>query len=398
MSDSEIKNLGEPEKKSGTSYYFLFTLLIALSFFAAWIWWWQWGQYEVTTDDAYVGGNKVQVTNQVPGRVVTIYADDTQIVKPGQLLVSLDKSDFSLAFEKSKAALAQTVRDVRGMFELTSEISAEIKRQEAAYAIAVSDYHSRQLLVSSGAISAEELLHARAAVEQQEALLEALVFKLRRATSQVEGTTLLTHPLILKAADEVRTASLNLGRCDVRSPVEGMVAMRQIQVGETIGVASPLLTIIPLNELWVDANFKEKQLRKMKPSQSVTLTSDLYGSKVKYHGKIIGIGAGTGAVFSLLPPQNAAGNWVKIVQRVPVRISLDPLEVRSAPLRLGLSMLARVNLKEEIELSSQAGTHARKQKALFSTKLIDNQENVENLIKKILLENSGQMEPANESR
>lgn len=300
-----------------------------------------------STDDAYVDGNVVQITPQIPGTVISIGADDNDFVHAGQALVKLDPSDADVALVQAEAALAQTVRKVRGLYSTVHTSSAEVAAREAVVKQARADYRRRQGLAASGAISTEELAHARDALTTAESALVAARAQLAASSALVSDTRIVTHPDVKAAAARVRAAWLDDHRTTLVAPVAGHVAKRTVQVGQRVQQGTPLMAVVPLRGVWVDANFKETQLRDMRIGQPVTLTSDLYGGSVEYHGHIAGLGVGTGSAFSLLPAQNASGNWIKIVQRLPVRIVLDTKELEKHPLRIGLSMSAEVNLHDQ---------------------------------------------------
>jgi membrane fusion protein (multidrug efflux system) len=303
-------------------------------------------RYEQSTDDAYVSGNVVQITPQIAGTVVKIAAEDTQFVKAGTPLVALDPSDAKIALEQADAKLAKTVRDVRGLFATTSEIRANVDMRNAEVARATEDLARRDRLARSGAVSGEELSHARDALTSAKAALAAAQQQLAANQARVDRTTVENHPDVLAAAAQVHDAYLDLARTTLPAPVSGYVAKRSVQLGQRVAPGAPLMAIVPLDQVWVDANFKEPQLATMRIGQPVTLTADLYGGKVHYHGSVSGFGAGTGSAFALLPAQNATGNWIKIVQRVPVRIALDPKELADHPLQIGLSMQVDVDTHE----------------------------------------------------
>ena len=304
------------------------------------------------TDDAYVQGNLVQITPQVAGTVVAVNADDTDFVKAGQTLVTLDRADAQVALEQAQAALAQTVREVRGLYVTNSTWAANIAQREADVtranadlARAQDDLARRESLANTGAVSGEEMNHAQTGVSNARAALAAAQAALAAARQQLatnqsltEGTSIEKHPNVERTAAKVREAYLAYVRTELPSPVSGYVAKRTVQLGQRVAAGTPLMSIVPLDEVWVDANFKEVQLRRMRIGEPVTMTADVYGSSVKYHGRVIGFSAGTGSAFATLPAQNATGNWIKIVQRLPVRIALDPKELEAHPLRIGLSM------------------------------------------------------------
>jgi membrane fusion protein (multidrug efflux system) len=309
------------------------------------LYWAQVLRYHQSTDDAYVGGNVVQITPQISGTVVAIGADDTQFVKAGQPLVRLDQADARVALDQAEAQLARTVRDVRNLFSTTAQLEAAVQQRQTDLNAAQSDLARRQRLGASGAVSGEELQHATDAVKAAQAALLAAQEQLAANRARVDGTTLTNHPQVRDAAAAVRNAYLTLARTELPAPVSGFVARRNVQLGQRVGPGAALMAVVPLDQVWVDANFKEPQLKRMRVGQAVTLTADLYGANVLFHGKVAGFGAGTGSAFALLPAQNATGNWIKIVQRVPVRIALDPREVAAHSLQIGLSMKADVDVR-----------------------------------------------------
>ena len=313
-----------------------------------------------TTDNAYVQGNIVQITPQVAGTVVSVGADDTDFVKAGQLLVRLDDADARVALAQAEAQLAQAVRQTRTLFVANGTFRAQIAsrtadlaRARADLARAEDDVRRRQPLVATGAVGQEEFDHAKAQVAVARTALSAAESGETAAREQLasnqaltEGTPVEQHPAVLAAAARVREALLQLKRTELVAPVDGTVARRSVQIGQRVAAGAPLMAVIALGDVWVDANFKESQLRNLRLGQPVTLAADVYGGKVEYHGRVEGLGAGTGAAFALLPAQNATGNWIKVVQRVPVRIALDPKELASHPLRVGLSMEATVDIAD----------------------------------------------------
>ena len=296
-----------------------------------------------STDDAYVSGNVVQITPQVAGTVVSVAADDTQFVTAGQTLVQLDPADARIALEQAEAKLARTVRDVRGLFATTAQLEATVGMRSADVARATQDLERRARLASAGAVSGEELQHARDTLTSAKAALIASQQEFAATQARTDRTTLASHPDVLAAAAQVHDAYLDIARTQLPAPVSGYVAKRAVQLGQRVAPGAPLMAIVPLDEVWVDANFKEPQLAAMRVGQPVTLKADLYGNSVRYRGTVAGFGAGTGSAFSLLPAQNATGNWIKIVQRVPVRIALDPRELSEHPLQIGLSMQVDVD-------------------------------------------------------
>ncbi len=313
-----------------------------------------------TTDNAYVQGNVVQVTPQMPGTVLAINADDTDHVKAGQWLVRLDPADAKIAMEQAEANLAQTARQVRTLYvnnrTQQAQIAArqaDLARAEAELARLQDDVTRRQPLVATGAVGREEFNHFTSQLTAAKSSVEAARSGVLAAREQLASSQTLTdgiaaedHPSVKAAAARVHEAELALQRTELVAPVDGFVARRNVQLGQRVQAGAPLLSVIALSEVWVEANFKESQLKNLRLEQPVELTADVYGSKVIYHGVIEGLGAGTGSAFALLPAQNATGNWIKVVQRVPVRVKLDAKEVAAHPLRVGLSMEAKVDVSK----------------------------------------------------
>ena len=336
-------------------------LLLALVLLAAAGWgyyWWTTLRHIESTDNAYVQAPLVQITPLVDGTVIEVLADDTDRVAAGQPLVRLDPTDARLALQRSQAALAQAVREVRvmraqdGSFDAQTKLKrAEVERIRAEVARAEDDVARRRQLVDSGAISDEEMKHADATLAAARSALAAALSAQAAAEQQALGNLALSdgmaldgHPSVLRAAAALREAWLKLRRSELRAPQAGQVARRTVQVGQHVSAGAVLMSLIPLDQVWVEANFKEVQLRRMRVGLPVTLHADAYGSKIEYRGRIAGIGAGTGAAFALLPAQNATGNWIKVVQRVPVRVELIDGPLAEFPLRVGLSMQATVQL------------------------------------------------------
>lgn len=299
------------------------------------------------TDDAYVQGNVVSIVPQTIGTVVSIDADDGMKVEAGQALVHLDPNDARVAYDQSIANLANTVRQVRGLYSAVESGNADLAAREAQVARARADLKRREGLVGNGAVSAEELAHARNELAVLEAGLRASSGNLSRNRALVDATTVSNQPQVEAAASQVRQAYLNLQRTAIVAPVSGYVAKRQVQLGQRVQPGATMMTIVPLEQVWVEANFKETQLAKMRIGQPVKVHADLYGGDVEYDGKVTSLGLGTGSAFSLLPAQNASGNWIKIVQRVPVRIEVDAKQLAEHPLRLGLSMHADVTVRDQ---------------------------------------------------
>lgn len=325
-------------------YYWLSCALILTAAFLFWLFDWRHKEY---TDDAYVEGNQVYITPLIPGFVKSIHTDDTFLVKKGQLLVELDDTDAAIAFDAAKENLAQTVRQVCQMFHEVFASQAEIEVRKAQYIVAGQDFEHRENVIEQGGVSLEDLEHAEAALRASFYSLCRSEILYNKALSLVQGTSIEQHPLVLSAADTVRNAWVHLYRCKIHSPVEGLVAQRTIQVGMWIPSGKPLMSVIPLDQIWVNANYKETQLKRVRIGQKVKVTSDLYGRDVVFHGRVVGLPGAAGNAFSLLPPQNLSGNWIKIVQRLPVRVALKPEELKVHPLRIGLSMETTVNHKNQ---------------------------------------------------
>ena len=301
------------------------------------------GRWHETTDDAYVGGNLVQITPQVAGTVLSIYADDTDYVKDGQTLVALDKADARVMLEQAEAQLAKTVRSVRTLRATSTEGEANVAQRRAELRKAEQDLARRRAVEASGAVSGEELQHAIDTLNAARAALQAGEHQFAAQRALVDRTGVHDHPDVLAAAARVREAYLALSRTELPAPTAGFVARRSVQIGQRVAPGNVLMTVAPLEEVWVDANFKENQLANLRPGQPVALVADAYGGAVTYHGRVQGFSAGTGAAFALLPAQNASGNWIKVVQRVPVRVALDRKELAEHPLQIGLSMKVDVD-------------------------------------------------------
>ncbi|MCF9026761.1 HlyD family efflux transporter periplasmic adaptor subunit [Acinetobacter nectaris] len=327
------------------------------------------------TDNAYVGADTAQVSSMVGGQVAHVSVEDTQSVRAGDTLVTIDDRDAKIALAQAQADLAKVKRQytqtqanngslssqIQSSHDAIQSQKAQVEKAKADLERAMSDFKRRQSLSASGAISKEEyttsqnaLNTAKANYNVAQAGLSQAVSNQKVAQSNLDANNALikgldqeTTPDVLAAQAKVDQAQLNLERTVIKAPVDGVVTNRNVQIGQTVAVGSSLMLVVPVNKLYVDANFKENQLADVKPGQAVTLTSDLYGDDVVYHGKVVGFSGGTGAAFALIPAQNATGNWIKVVQRLPVRVALDPNELEKHPLRVGLSMTAKVDLKSK---------------------------------------------------
>ncbi|RZH27107.1 EmrA/EmrK family multidrug efflux transporter periplasmic adaptor subunit [Acinetobacter pittii] len=365
-SASDENNQNKRKKFLG---FFALILLIAAILYAIWA---LFLNNSVSTDNAYVGAETAQITSMVSGQVAQVVVKDTQTVHRGDVLVRIDDRDAKIALAQAEAELAKAKRQYKQTAANSSSLNSqvvvradEINSAKAQVAQAQADYdkaalelNRRAQLAASGAVSKEELTKAQSAVETAKAGLELAKAGLAQASSSrkaaestlaanealIQGLSETSTPDVQVAQAHVEQAQLDLERTVIRAPVDGVVTRRNIQVGQRVAPGTSMMMIVPLNDLYVDANFKESQLKKVRPGQAVTLTSDLYGDDVEYHGKVMGFSGGTGSAFALIPAQNATGNWIKVVQRLPVRIALDPKELAEHPLRVGLSMEAKVDL------------------------------------------------------
>jgi membrane fusion protein (multidrug efflux system) len=376
---------------SGRRRGLLILAAVALLGFAAWaFYWFGYGRWRISTDDAYVGGNIVQVTSDVAGSVLSIHTRETETVAAGQTLLELDPADARVAMDSAVADLGNTVRQVRSAFVQVERLRAQVAVREVELQRARDDFARRDSIAGGGAVSAEELAHARDNIRGLEAALRAAKEDLNVALAQTAGTTPEQHPQVLRAATRVREAALALQRTTIKAPVGGVIGRKGAQIGQRVAPGTPLIGLVPLDDVWVDANFKEVQLARMRIGQPVELESDLYGGKVSYKGHIKGISPGTGAAFALLPPQNASGNWIKIVQRVPVRVTLDPDQVREHPLRIGLSMHVVVDVHDQ---SGKVLSPPQSEVAASIAPRADRDPAVEALIARIISDNSGHPAP-----
>ena len=310
----------------------LLFLVVAAAAGAAATQWYLVSSKFVATDNAYVGVSSALVTPLTSGAVWSVPVHDTQMVKQGDTLLTIDPQDAKLAVAQAEAAYGLAVRRVQGYF-------AALAARQADYDRAKLDYERRAKLGNSGAVSGDELSAAKNNFEAAAAALDG-------AKALTNGVDVMTHPEVLAAKSALDVAKLNLDRTVIRAPVDGVVAQLQVQIGQRVQAGAPVMTIVPIADVYVDANFTEGQLGEVRLGQSATLTSDFYGSSVTFHGVVVGVGGGTGAAFAVIPAQNATGNWIKVVQRVPVRIALDPAELKDHPLRVGLSMSAAIELSK----------------------------------------------------
>lgn len=335
----------QPKRKKKVAIVLLIVFMVlGVAFLLFWLLYLRFIAY---TDDAYVEGNQVYITPLHPGFVTAIHSDDTYLVEKGQLLIDLDKTDAIIALNQAEKNLAQVVREVCQMFHQVFVYQAEIEVKKADFIKTAQDYEHRRAVIEEGGVSLEDFEHSIAFLSGSFYSLQMTELLYEKALSLVQGTAIINHPLVLEASDKVRDAWVRLYRCRIYSPVKGLVAQRKIQVGMWVDAGKPLMSVIPLDQIWVNANYKETQLKKMRIGQKVKITSDLYGRDTVFQGTIAGLPGAAGNAFSLLPPQNLSGNWIKIVQRLPVRVTLDPAELEKHPLRIGLSMEAIVDLRDQ---------------------------------------------------
>ncbi|EOY8496750.1 multidrug efflux MFS transporter periplasmic adaptor subunit EmrA [Providencia stuartii] len=323
------------------------SIIIVLLFVAYGAYWFLVLRFQEYTDDAYVSGVQVPIVAQTTGNVTQVNFENTDLVKAGDVLVVLDKTNARLAYEQAKHDLATTVRKTKELYINGDEYQAQIQKNRISLAQAQKDYQRRAALGRSGTISKEDLQHSQEAVQLAQAALDISIQQYNANQALLRNTELRKQPAIQQAADNVRNAWITLQRTEVKSPITGYVSRRNVQVGSQVGPQGSLMAIVPVQPVWVDANFKETQLEKVRIGQPVTLTSDFYGDDIVYTGKVAGLDMGTGSAFSLLPAQNATGNWIKVVQRLPVRVELDPEQVAKYPLRIGLSMNATIDIKDQ---------------------------------------------------
>ena len=383
---SDPKQITDKSTNRKRNRALLAVLVISILLGCVWFMYWYFhGRFYIYTNDAYVGGNIVVVTPRISGTVVSISVDDTDYVEQGRILVELDKTDALIALEKNIANLGKSVRQVTALLETTKQIKALLGIKKALFIQAAQDYERRACLVDSLAVSLEDFEHSIAILNSSFADLISTEYYYLSLVAQTANTTIEEHPLVEEAKQLLREAFLTLQRCTLFSPVEGLVARRSVQIGEQINPAQPLMAVVPLNQIWVDANYKETQLKNVRIGQTAKVHCDLYGRDVDFMGVVSGIAGGTGSVFSLLPPQNATGNWIKIVQRLPVRIHLNPEQIRKYPLRLGLSTETTINIHQK---DLPAIPSKKPTLPIYSTDIFyDQQKGVEELIAEVIEQN-----------
>lgn len=388
MSDQQTdtqtsSNNKSQQRKKGLSIFILLLLLIAIGSAAYWFFFIK-GFEE--TEDAYVSGNQVMVSSQVAGNISKINVDNMDPVQAGDVLLELDDTNAKLSFEQAKSNLANAVRQISQLNYTVKQLKSAVRANEITLAQAQGNSNRRVQLVKDGAIDKESFQHAKEAVELAKANLTTSQNQLEANQALLLDGPLSEQPQIQSAVSNLKQAWLNLERTKIRSPIKGYVARRNAQVGQAVSVGGALMAVVTTDQMWLDANFKETQLTHMRIGQPVKIHFDLYGKDKTFDGKVVGIEMGTGSAFSLLPTQNATGNWIKVVQRVPVRIQLDPQQLAENPLRIGLSATVKVNVSD-----SQGETLRNKAPSttLYSTNVLQYDESaVNNLIESIIRDNS----------
>jgi membrane fusion protein, multidrug efflux system len=373
------------EKKKKKKYLLITLFCFVVIGIILFLYWFIILRFEEYTDDAYVHGNIVELTPQIQGTVTTINVIETNCVRENQILVELDDTDYKIALDKAKAELGQMVREVSQMFQNAAKLLLEISINETNLLQANQDYNHRVHLIKEGGVSIEDFEHVENSLNNAKLELETSKKAYLEAFALIDNTTIATHPLVMQANEKLKQAWVNLNRCKIRAPTDGFISKRAVQVGNSVDPNDPLLAIIPLNDLWVEANYKEIKLAKMRIGQKVKVISDIYGRSVVFRGKIVGLDSGTGSAFSLLPPQNATGNWIKIVQRLPVRISLDPKQLKKYPLRIGLSLKTTVDIHDT---KGKILTSPKRLKPIYKTYVYKQQEEgAAEVIDKIIKDN-----------
>jgi membrane fusion protein (multidrug efflux system) len=326
--------------------FIAFGALLAVLALAFGGWWYLDARNYVSTDDAYVGADSAEITPQINGTVSGVTVTDTQHVKRGQVLVTIDPADTQLAYEQAQSNYAQAVRQVEQDFANTGQAAAQVTARKSDVVRAQQEYVHRIALANANAIATEQVTEFKNAYETAQANLAAAQQTLAAQQALIRNADVAHNPQVLSAKAAMDTTKLNLSRTVIRAPFDGVVAQKNVQIGQRVQVGQTLMSVVPVNRTYVDANFKEGQLTTVHRGQAVSLTSDIYGSKVVFHGRVEGLSGGTGSAFAVIPAQNATGNWIKVVQRLPVRVALDPKELADHPLRVGLSMTATIDIRQ----------------------------------------------------
>ncbi|MFZ7198804.1 EmrA/EmrK family multidrug efflux transporter periplasmic adaptor subunit [Avibacterium avium] len=384
---TDYKKPASPKTKRKKALGYFITILLLIAIITGVYWFFFVRNYE-ETEDAYVAGNQVMISAQVSGNVSKINVDDMDFVHAGDVLLQLDDTDLKLHFQQAQDNLASSVRQIEQLGFTVKQLQSILNAKSTALNKAKGDLQRREQLAKTGSIDKETLQHAREAVNMAQADLQATQNQLAANQALLKDLPLREQPAVKNAVSALTLAWLNLQRSQIVSPVDGYVARRNVQVGQKVAVGSPLMAVVSNQQMWVDANFKETQLGKMRIGQPVKLVFDLYGDDVKFDGKISGISMGTGSAFSLLPAQNATGNWIKVVQRVPVRIDLDPEQVEKYPLRIGLSATVEVNVADT---KGKVLRESRPNQVLYETKVLDyDLSPVHQLAEQIIQANAGE--------
>ncbi|HDL7321623.1 multidrug efflux MFS transporter periplasmic adaptor subunit EmrA [Yersinia enterocolitica] len=385
--EAQVPQQPQNKKKQRKRVLLILTGIFIIIGVAYLIYWFLVLRHHQETDNAYVSGNQVQIMSQVPGSVVSVNFENTDLVKSGDVLLTLDPTDAEQAYEQAKTALANTVRQTHQLIINSKQYQANIALKKTELSKAQNDLKRRVVLGSVDAIGREELQHARDAVDAAQASLDVAIAQYNANQALVLNTPLEKQPAVEQAAAKLRDAWLDLQRTKVVSPITGFVSRRSVQVGAEIANGAPLMVVIPANEMWIDANFKETQLANMRIGQPATVVTDFYGDDVVFQGKVVGLDMGTGSAFSLLPAQNATGNWIKVVQRLPVRIELDAKQLTEHPLRIGLSTTVRVDTADTDGLV--LAQNVRKEPAFVTNALSLDLAPVNQMISDIVHANAG---------
>jgi membrane fusion protein (multidrug efflux system) len=386
--NSANKSANQEKRKRALSIFGIVLLIAALAYV---VYWFFVAHYREYTDDAYVAGNLVQIAAQSAGTVISIGADETDYVQLGTPLIKLNTADATVALQRASAQLGDVVRQVNKMFISTRQYEAGVTLGEIGLVRAQQDQQRREGMAEPGAISQEDVEHARQTTSFSEAGLALAQAQLSGSRALVANTDIVRHPQVQAAAAQFRDAYLALQRTALTSPVSGYVAKRAVQVGQHVNAGETLMAVFPMQEIWIDANFKEVQLRHLRIGQPVEVIADLYGDDIVYHGTVAGLGLGTGAAFSLLPAQNATGNWIKVVQRLPVRILLKPEDVQKHPLRVGLSMAVTVDThqRDGAVLATAPRTQAAYSTSIYDKELEAADKLIADIINANLIDESG---------
>ncbi|HFO0079790.1 TPA: multidrug efflux MFS transporter periplasmic adaptor subunit EmrA [Yersinia enterocolitica] len=385
--EAQVPQQPQNKKKQRKRVLLILTGIFIIIGVAYLIYWFLVLRHHQETDNAYVSGNQIQIMSQVPGSVVSVNFENTDLVKSGDVLLTLDPTDAEQAYEQAKTALANTVRQTHQLIINSKQYQANIALKKTELSKAQNDLKRRVVLGSVDAIGREELQHARDAVDAAQASLDVAIAQYNANQVLVLNTPLEKQPAVEQAAAKLRDAWLALQRTKVVSPITGFVSRRSVQVGAEIANGAPLMAVIPANEMWIDANFKETQLANMRIGQPATVVTDFYGDDVVFQGKVVGLDMGTGSAFSLLPAQNATGNWIKVVQRLPVRIELDAKQLTEHPLRIGLSTTVRVDTADTDGLV--LAQNVRKEPAFVTNALSLDLAPVNQMISDIVHANAG---------